>query len=305
MQKQRETKPTRITLYGLFDNLYCRFQDDEVPALSAQLTYYLILSFFPFLIFMITVLSFVNMNVEEVIRFITKVLPEISTKTIVDVYEEINRSKSGSLLSFGIIATIWSASSGISAVIKALNKAYDVEEDRAYWKVKGLSVVFTIVLAIVITMSFFMLIFGRVIGEHAYKFVHLPGNFIEVWAFGQYIIPLTIMTIVFALIYAIMPNLRLKISEVISGALFATFGWVITSLLFSFYVNTFGNYSKTYGSIGGIIVLLIWLYLSSIIIILGGEINAALYFHKKGLKKPVCKKFSLTFPFFNKKKETL
>jgi membrane protein len=300
-KKSDSNASSKMTFYGFIDSLYCRFQDDEVPALSAQLTYYLILSFFPFLIFVITVLSFTDLNVRDIINYIARVLPDISTKTIVGVHEEIQKSTSGSLLSFGIIATLWSASSGIGAVIKALNKAYDTEENRAYWKVKGLGVIFTIVLAIVIMICFFMLIFGRLIGETAYSYIQLPGNFSEIWSFAQFSIPLAIMTIIFALIYAIMPNLRLRLGDVLPGAIFATVGWIVTSLLFSFYVNNFSSYSNTYGSIGGIIVLLIWLYISSIIIVLGGEINATLYFHKKGLQKPSCKKFSLSLPFFHKK----
>ncbi|MNI49613.1 hypothetical protein D3C73_1042290 [compost metagenome] len=156
-------------------------------------------------------------------------------------------------------------------------------------------------MAFVITICFFMLIFGKLIGATLYKFVMLPGSFDEIWSIAQYFIPLIVLFVVFAAVYMYMPNLRLKLKEVIPGAAFTTLGWVITSLLFSFYVNQFGNYSKTYGSIGGMIVLLIWLYLSSIIIVLGGEINATLHFSKTGQSKPTCKEFSISMPFFKKK----
>ncbi|MDF2963414.1 MAG: ribonuclease [Paenibacillus sp.] len=291
----------RMTVKEFLENLYCRFQDDEVPAIGAQLTYYLILAFFPFLIFVIAVLGFTDMTAEDAINSMTRILPEMSNKTIVDAFNGIQESRSGPLLSIGLLATLWSASNGINAVIKGLNKAYDVEENRPFWKVKGLSVISTIIMAVVIVCSFVMLIFGRIIGEAIYKFIHLPGSFDTVWGVAQYLIPLIIITVVFVMLYRYVPNLRLKFKEVVPGAVFATVGWVAASLLFSFYVNNFGNYTKTYGSIGGIIVLLTWLYLSSIIVILGGEVNATLHFDRKGLKKDACKRFALSLPFGKKK----
>jgi membrane protein len=291
----------RISLKDFLEKMYCRYEDDEVPAMGAQLTYYLILSFFPFLIFIISLISFTDISAQDAINTITRVLPKMSNKMIMDTFEEIQKSRSGSLLSIGILATIWSASSGINAIMKALNKAYDVEENRPFWKVQGLSIIFTITLAIVIIFSLFMLIFGKLFGEMIYEFVYLPGSFETVWRFAQYIIPLSIMAVAFIFIYLLLPNLRLKVKEVLPGALFATVGWVVTSLLFSFYVNNFSSYSKTYGSIGGIIVLLTWLYLSSMIIILGGEVNATLHFDREGKNKDNCKKFSFTI--FNRNKD--
>ncbi|MBP1155904.1 MULTISPECIES: YihY/virulence factor BrkB family protein [unclassified Paenibacillus] len=296
----KSTKP-RLRLSGFLLSLYCRFQDDDVPAMGAQLTYYLILSFFPFLIFVIAVLSFTDLNTKDGIEGLTQIMPDLSIQLIMSVFNEIDGSKSGSLLSIGLLATLWSASNGVNAVIKALNKAYDEEENRPFWKVRGTSILFTVILAIVILFAFIMLVFGRVIGEMIYTFALSSDGFDTFWRVGQFAIPLVIMVIVFVLLYRFTPNLRLTVKEVLPGAIFATFGWVVTSLLFSFYVNNFGNYTKTYGSIGGIIVLLMWLYLSSIIIVLGGEINATLYYHKEGKQKPVCKTFALTLPFSMKK----
>lgn len=295
----RTTKPPlRVTSF--LKNLYCRFRDDDVPAMGAQLTYYLILSFFPFLIFVIAVLSFTDFNTHEGIEGLTQILPDTSIQLILSVFEEIDGSKSGSLLSLGLLATLWSASNGVNAVVKALNKAYDEEENRPFWKVRGISVLFTVILAVVILFAFIMLVFGRLIGEALYRFSLMPGSFDAFWSIGQFVIPLVIMVIVFVLLYRYTPNLRLTFKEVLPGAVFATFGWVVTSLLFSFYVNNFGNYTKTYGSIGGIIVLLMWLYLSSIIIVLGGEINATLHYHKEGKRKLICKTFTHMLPFGKK-----
>jgi membrane protein len=301
--RSNQTVKKRMPFTDFARNLYCRFEDDDVPAMGAQLTYYLILSFFPFLILVFAVLSFSDITMRDALDNIGRVLPQLSNATIVDAYSEIQKSRSGSILSIGLLATLWSASNGVSAIIKALNKAYDEEENRPFWKVRLISFIFTIILAVMIFLSLVLLIFGKLIGETIYKFTQLPGNFEVLWGFAQYVIPLVTMVAAFVLLYKYTPNLRLRFREAVPGAIFATTGWVITSVLFSFYVNNFGNYTKTYGSIGGIIVLLTWLYLSSILIVLGGEINATLHFDREGKNKAGCKKFAIPFPFGKKKKK--
>jgi membrane protein len=293
----------RISFMDFLQDLYGRFEDDDVPAMGAQLTYYLILSFFPFLIFVFAVLSYSEITVIDAMSNISRLLPQLSDDTMVDIFSELQKSRSGSILSIGLLATLWSASNGVNAVIKALNKAYDEEENRPFWKIRGISLIFTVALAVMLFLSLILLIFGELIGGNFYKFTQLPGNFEVLWGIAQYAIPLFTMVAAFSLIYKFTPNLRLRFREVLPGAIFATMGWVVTSILFSFYVNNFGNYTKTYGSIGGIIVLLTWLYLSSILIVLGGEINATLHFIREGKHKEGMKKFAFPMPFGKKNKK--
>jgi len=256
--------------------LYIRFREDDVPALGAQLTYYLILSFFPFLIFMVSLLSFIEMSGDSVIAELIRLLPSEASGTISGILAEVVDNSSGTLLSFGMIATIWSASNGINAILKGLNKAYDVVEQRPFWKVRGISLISTLFLVVVIVLVMVMLIFGKAIGEYLFKWLEYPNGFEWIWNVLKYAIPIAAMIGAFTLLYWIVPSRRLRLKEALPGALFATFGWIATSLVFQFYMNNFGNYSKTYGSLGGVIMLLIWLYISSILIMLGGEINATL-----------------------------
>ncbi|SDT29031.1 membrane protein [Paenibacillaceae bacterium GAS479] len=280
-------------------NMFSRFQDDEVPALGAQLTYYLLLSFFPFLIFLVSLLGYLNLNGDELINEFILMLPEDGGNTVRTILSEVSVGSSGTLLSIGMIGTIWAASNGINAVIKGINKAYDEEENRPFWKVRGISLLATIVLAIVIILVVVLLIFGRVIGEYMFQKLDYPAGFEPIWTVVSFLLPLAAMILVFTLLYWITPNRKLNFRDVLPGACFATIGWIVTSILFSFYVSQFGNYTKTYGSLGGVIVLLVWLYLSSIIIVLGGEINAALRFDQEGIKKrPPVKSFG--FKFFRK-----
>ncbi|MGU3568972.1 YihY/virulence factor BrkB family protein [Paenibacillus sp. D51F] len=290
----------RFNLKDFVKNMISRFQDDEVPAMGAQLTYYLLLAFFPFLIFIVSIVSFIDMSGDDVIEQLLRLMPEDGSNTVRDIIHEVSGNRNGALLSIGMIATIWAASNGINAVIKGLNKAYDEEEDRPFWKVRGISIIATVVLAVVIILVMLMLVFGKTIGEYLFQLLDYPSGFEPIWNIVSYLVPFAAMIMVFTLLYWITPNRRLCFREVLPGAIFATIGWIATSLLFSIYVNQFGNYSKTYGSLGGVIVLLTWLYLSSIIIILGGEINAALKFGQDGIQKKPQKTFGLHLPFTRK-----
>lgn len=284
------------------EQLYCRFQDDDVSALGAQMTFYLILAFFPFLIFLLTIVSFTPVTSEQILGNIQHFLADDSYEMIENfVNDTLVTGSSTTLLSFGMFGTIWASSNGLMGILKGLNKAYDVEENRPFWKARGLAILFTFALILVIILSFVLLIFGRGIGQLLFEFLRFPDHFDAIWGFVKYSIPFTSMFLVFLFIYKIIPNRKLTIREVFPGAVFATLGWILTSALFAFYVNNFGNYSQVYGSIGGIIVLLLWLFISSLIILLGGEINAVLSYLRDDNLEMECKKHKLNLPFLKKR----
>ncbi|MBU5436639.1 YihY/virulence factor BrkB family protein [Tissierella sp. MSJ-40] len=262
------------------DQLLFRFKDDAVTAIGAQLTYYLILSIFPFLIFFLNILSFTPIAREDIFGGLIIVLPIETQKILSGIITEIVQSSSETLLSLGAITGIWAASKGIMAVIRAINRAYDFEESRSYWKLRGLSIIFTIALLILLTLVFLTLVFGELLGNKVFAFIGKTETFITIWRYFRVTISLFSMILIFALLYKFSPSTkkerRIKFKNTLPGAIFASIGWIIISTIFSYYVNNFGNFSKTYGSLGGIIILLIWLYISSIIIVLGGEINATL-----------------------------
>jgi membrane protein len=275
----------RIYPLRLLIDLYRRFRDDDVPALGAQMTFYLILSFFPFLIFLLTLTAYTPLSREEVAVDIIAIVPASAQVLVQNLLNELIQEKNTTLLSLGMAAAIWTASSGMMAIIRTLNKAYEEMEHRAYWKIRLMAIGYTIGFTIAIIFSFVLLVFGKLLGQLAYRTLHLSADFELWWNPLKYGLSLLIMCVIFSLLYYSAPSRRMKFKEVIPGSIFATFGWIIVSLLFSFYVNRFGNYDTTYGSLGGIIVLLIWLYLSSIILLLGGELNASITYIRHGRKK--------------------
>ena len=255
-------------------------KDDSVTAIGAQLSYFLVLSIFPFLIFFLNILSYTPIAREDVLHSIIVLLPLDTQRLIATLVIETINTSNQTLLSLSAITGIWAASKGIMALIRVLNKAYDVEETRSYLELRGLAVLFTIALLVLLVIVLLTLVFGEVLGNKLFDFLGITQKFIIFWQYFRVIISLSFMVLIFALLYRYIPSIRngrkVNLKHAMPGAIFASLGWIITSTIFSYYVNNFGNYGKTYGSLGGIIVLLIWLYISSIIVIIGGEINATL-----------------------------
>lgn len=268
-------------IWTLTKDLYNRFKEDELSRLSAELAYYFLLSLFPFLIFLITLLAYLPLSEADVLATITQYAPKESMVLIETTLNQILSKQNGGLLSFGIIATLWSASNGINAIVRALNRAYDVEENRSFLVARGMAIVLTIAMVFVILIALLLPVFGKQIGLFISATYGLSDEFLSIWNAIRWLLSGLILFIVFSALYFIAPNKRLQIKYVLPGSLFATVGWIIVSLAFSFYVSNFSNYSGTYGSLGGIIILMIWFYISGMIIVLGGEINGLLHKRKE------------------------
>ncbi|AWI07248.1 YihY/virulence factor BrkB family protein [Clostridium drakei] len=266
-------------------NLMFRFNEDDVLALSSQLAYSLIFAFFPFLIFLMTVLGYSSIDSQDILVGLNRIIPRSALELIKNTIIEVVDYKNPHLMSFSLIFTIWSASSGFNAVIKGLNKAYDELEHRSFLKVQFTSVLCTIGLVIAIFAMIFLLVFGQIIGNSMAFNLGLSEEFKILWNVVRYIIIITLTVFVLAALYHYTPCRRLTWKEVSYGAIFATIGLISVSIGFAFYVNNFGNYSKIYGSIGAVIILLTWLFFISITVVMGGELNATLAFDREGKKK--------------------
>jgi membrane protein len=272
-------------------NLVYRFRDDDVTALAAELAYSLLISFFPMLIFIMTLIGFSSLNSSEVLLGLSQILPsslfDLVKSTVIDVLE----TRSHNLLTLSFILTIWISSTGFKAVIKGINRAYDETERRSAIKLEIVAILSTLALTLIIFLTLALLVLGEVIGHNLGMYLGRPEEFKAAWDVFRYIIILSTMVFVFAALYRYTPSRRMTWLEVIPGAIFATLGWVAASMVFSFYVNNFGSYTNIYGSIGVIIILLTWLFLTSVIIIMGGEVNATLSFDHEGKTKMVGKKY--------------
>jgi membrane protein len=255
-----------------------RFKDDAVASLSAQLAYSLLSSFFPFLIFLLTLAPFFNVSIDEIVKSIQSILPEISFKLVKDIVTEVINTKSTNLVSISLLLTLWSSSTGIRAIIVGLNKAYDEKEKRAFYVIWVIRIAGIVFLTLIIMLSFVLLIFGGTLGDYFQCCYNLSKSIRYLWDILRIFLSLIILILVFSAAYYFLPSRKLKWKEVIPGSVFTTFGWMISSFAFSYYVNNFANYSRFYGSIGAVFALMTWLYISCEIILLGGELNASLIY---------------------------
>lgn len=250
--------------------------DDDIFALGAQLAYYMVLSFIPFLMFLMTLVGFSHLNSDAVLNLLSNVMPTEAFNLIQStVIEIVDREQTG-LLWISIALAIWVSSSGFKAVIKGLNKAYGVKETRSYIKLKLISMIYTILLALIVIATLFLFVFGDVIGDFFIKVLEHPEFIYYIWNMLRYVVVILIMILFFMFLYNATPCVRLGWLEVIPGAVITTLGWISISYIFAYYVNNFSNYSRLYGSLGAVFMFMTWMFITSMILILGGEINAVL-----------------------------
>jgi membrane protein len=259
------------------EQLLCRYKDDSVPQQGAQLTYYLMLSIFPFMIFLLSMLRFTPLADYDVISTVINPLPQDTQRLLGDLLRDIIEGGTVGLLSFGAITAIWSSSRGVMSLIESVNRAYDLEESRPFWKLRGLSIILTLGLVLMLIVAFGGLVFGEVIFDMVFDTASAGARLL--WTVLKIAVPLLFMVLVFSLLYKFAPSVKkgvkIDMEDTFPGAAFAAIGLIIASFAFSFYVNRFGNYTRTYGSLGAVIVFMLWLYISSIILVLGAEVNAS------------------------------
>ena len=253
-------------------HLWKRVPENDYFGFAAQLSYFFLLSLFPLLIFLVTLLPYLPITQVDLLSVFRDFAPSGTMELIEMNLSQI--SKNGTLLSFGIIGTLWSASNGINAIVKALNRAYEVKESRTFFRARLTAMLLTVAMIVVIVVALLLPVFGEQIGVFLFSQFQLSDEFISIWMTLRWLVSSVIIFVIFVGLYWLAPSKRIACRSTIPGALFATIGWILTSWAFSFYVSNFGNYSATYGSIGAIIVLMIWFYISGIIIMISGEVNA-------------------------------
>lgn len=260
----------------LLGELYNRYREHEIQATGAQLSYFLLLSIFPFIMFMMAVLGYLSLPVDNVLYILSAVVPN-EVIVIIDKYiEYLLLERKGHLLFTATAVALWTASNSLSALTAALNKAYQIKETRSYVRRKLLAVPFMLLLTASIAMALIIPVLGRGFLIWLSHFIRISGIMINYLVYLRWLIAVFTVFNIILIIYYIVPNVRIKLRELVPGAAFATIGWIGISICFSFYVRAVSGYAVTYGSIGAVIILMIWLFLGAVMVILGGEMNAVL-----------------------------
>ncbi len=269
--KAPKPESKRSLLVAVFNECY----KDDVLGHAAQLAFYFLFALFPMLIFLAALVGYLPIPhlLDRMIDYLSQVLPTTAIVLVRQTLLEITRRQRSGLLSFGLIVTVWAASSGLHALIYSLNVAYSVQTFRAWWKDRLLAIALTFGFSLLLIVALAIIFFGGNLGTFLMNEYNLGRTFRTGWTLLQW--PTMVLFVLFGLelLYFSAPHRPMKWRWITPGAVFALLAWLLISYSFKWYVTRIANYTLTYGSLGSVIVLMLWLYLTSIVILIGGEIN--------------------------------
>ena len=266
-----------LPLHRVMVRTVTEFVDDEMSTYASALAYQMLFSLFPFILFLIALIGFLHLpDFFSWLRLQSElVLPPQALESVNPVIDQLQQSKGG-LLSVGIVIALYTASAGVRLMMSAMNAAYDVVEGRPVWKRFPLSIVYTVGIAGMLLVAAALMVLGpQVMGWIAAQ-VGLEEFIVTLWTIARWPVIVILMMVAVALIYYVMPDVKQEFRFITPGSVLAVVVWIIASLGFAFYVKTFANYNAMYGSIGAIIVLLLYFYISAAVLLLGAEMNAVI-----------------------------
>lgn len=269
MEKRSVKNNAVVSLISRAFNAFIKY---DFASLAAELTFYLITTFFPLIILIFIIISHTPIMGEGVIWNILKMLPDETADVIYSMLKSL--AHTNAIIITVVVLSMWSMSGTMSVIAKALNRFYRVHEDRNILVVRIIGMLFAVLIVISVLVSFVFLVYGSLIGRAIMKYFPIHIN---LWNQARLAIPIVVITLVFVCVYKIMPNRRLSFKSVLPGAIFAATCWGLLSTIFSYYANNFARYHVIYGSIAGVIMLVTWLFMSSYVILFGGALNASLH----------------------------
>ena len=293
--REQERAPTRIdeerapdqptelggkSWFGVLKRTFREFKEDNLTDWAAALTYYAVLSIFPALLALVSLLGLVGQSATDpLIENLGTVAPGNAQEIFTAAIENLQKNQGAAGLAFviGVATAVWSASGYVAAFMRASNAIYDIEEGRPVWKTLPTRVGTTLLLLVLVAVSAVAVVFTGPLAEQAGKLLGLGDSFVTVWDIAKWPVLILIVSFMFAFLYWAAPNVKQPGFRWLSpGGILAVVVWLIASAAFAFYVANFGSYNKTYGAMAGVIVFLLWLWISNIAVLLGAEFNAEL-----------------------------
>jgi membrane protein len=274
-----------LTIKELAVRTWRETKDDNVFGRAAELAYYLLLALFPMLIFLSSLIGFMPEAQARVFHALARVMPGEAMQLVYETIQDVVQNRSGGLLSFGVLGTLWAASGGVTAVMDTLNAAYDAQEQRSFWKRRLIAVGLTVLLALLVIGGVGLIMFGDYLSAWVAAQLGLPPAFQVFWHAVDYLLGVGLVFLGLQFIYYFGPNLEQDWRWITPGALYAVLSLIAASALLSLYLRYAPSYSATYGSLGAVVVLMLWLYLIGAVILMGGEINSEIR-HAAGAPAP-------------------
>ena len=261
--------------------VYAETTEDAILGYAAQLSYYFLLALFPALLFLTSLLGYLAGEDSQLraglFRYLAAVLPGDASQLVAKTVNDVTQGSGGGKLSFGILATLWAASNGMTAISESLNAAYDVTERRPWWKSRLVAIGLTLALSFLIISSLVLVLYGHDLADTVAVKFGLGAAFALTWKIVQWPIVLVFVLLGFALIYYFAPDVRDQDWKWITpGSVVGVALWLLVSFAFKAYLTRFNSYSATYGSLGAVIILMLWFYFTGAAILVGGEINSVI-----------------------------
>jgi membrane protein len=268
------------SLWDVMKRTVQEFREDNLTDWAAALTYYGILAIFPALIVFVSIIGLIGAPVTEpLLDNIGEFAPSEAKDILRNAVEELERSRGGAgiLAIVGIAGALWAASSYVGAFIRAANIVWDVEEGRPVWKTLPLRIGVTALLIVLLALSALIVVFTGPLAGRAGDVIGVSDVVVTVWDIAKWPLLVLIVAVMLAILYYSAPNVRQPaFRSVTPGSLLGVAVWIVASAAFALYVANFGSYNKTYGSLGGVIIFLVWLWITNVAVLLGAELNAEL-----------------------------
>jgi membrane protein len=249
---------------------------DNCLGMAAQLAYYFFFALFPALLFLIAIASYFPLEnlIDDMFAMLGGVAPPEVLSIITDQLRKISEGQEGGLLTLGMLLTLWSTSAAMTAIIDTLNTAYDIQEGRPWWKVRLTAIALTVGVALFILVSFALILAGPTVAEWIAARTPLGGAFVTTWTVLQWPLVFLLVSSAIGIVYYFAPDAEQDWVWLTPGSIFATLLWLAASIGFKFYVANMGSYTEAYGAIGGVMVLMLWFYISGLVLLVGAEMNA-------------------------------
>jgi membrane protein len=244
--------------------------------MAAQLAYYFFLAIFPALLFLLSIASFFPLH--EMSDSVTAALAPIAPGDVLQIVRDqmarISNANHGGVLTLGLVGALWTSSTALTSIVAALNRAYDIVDTRPWWRVRLVALGLTVTLTLLVVVSFTLVLSGPSIAENLARHFGLGAAFAWTWAIVQWPVAFALVTVAVGVVFYFGPDAEQAWRWITPGAVLATGVWLAASLGFKVYVSTFANYTATYGALGGMIVLLVWMYVCGLALLAGAELNA-------------------------------
>ena len=272
-----------LSIYDVTIFFWKGLMEGAITTRASSLAFNFFLAFFPAVIFLFTLIPYIPIDgfQETLMELLASVLPESTNKIAFKTIDDIVNNPRGGLLSVGFVLALYFSTNGVSALIEAFNSSFHIRESRSFLYQKYISLVLTLILSIMLIFTISSLIFGKSYLDSLLTDGTISTEYLYLFSFLRWFIMSSFLFLGISILFYLAPNLKIKWKLFSPGSIFASLFIIITSIIFSYYINNFAQYNQIYGSIGTLIIILLWMYFNSIILLTGFEIDASIMASKK------------------------